>query len=426
VVEEFSGKVQTAYGGAGLWRRFVQKLHLPQRLAEVKTSWSGRRYAGGEYLQSLLLGLLVGRQRQSEIADLRDDPGALRALGVDQVPSQSALSRFLREGTKWVGRQLFAVNRDLVRKLRAGRRRATIDLDGQVVSTRGNPEGANFGFNRKRRGAKSYHVLMSFWGEFRDILHAALQPGSQATVSARRAIQAYREARRALPASVKRVCLRADAGFYREVFLARLERDKVTYAIAAPLCGALKAVVTGLAYEAVDDKWALAELTYRGATGGQARRVVVVRERLEPENPQTKQLTLFQCDGYAYQLIVTTATWHAACVWRFYNGRSRLENIIKESQYDFGSDHVLSHARRGNLTWLALSVLAYNVTNWFREKVLGQRVHRHTARWLRRTLIEIPARLLRRGREYVLQMWSAHPSRTWFERAVVAVEAWHL
>jgi hypothetical protein len=176
----------------------------------------------------------------------------------------------------------------------------------------------------------------------------------------------------------------------------------------------------------LDDKWAICEYWYQGDEWKQPRRMIVVRERLEPENPRPEQLTLFHCDGFAYQAIATNATWAPTTVWHFYNNRSRLENIIKESQDDFAGDHVLSRGAGGNATWLGLSVLAYNLTNWFREKVLGQRRHRNTARILRQRLIEIPATLVTRGRQYYLKMWSGHPSRRFFERTLVALEAFSL
>lgn len=422
VTERFTGKVQTQYGGAGLLRRFVRQLALPALLAKLCETHS----VLPQYLLCVLSGLLLGLQRQSEIADLRHDPAALLALGLDKMPSQPALSRFFAGGTRQLGRKLLGLNSELVRKLRAGRVGATLDLDGQVVVARGNPGGASFGYNPKRKGSKSYFIMMGFWGEVRDIVAAELFGGHRASVSAQMAKDTYHQSRRALPPGVLRVRLRADCGFYSDEFLKCLEGDKVTYAVAARLTAPVKATVLGLDYQPLDDKWGLAEFEYRGHGWKHSRRMVVVRERLEPQNPHGKQLTLFECEGYAYQVIATNAPWAARCVWHFYNDRSRLENIIKESQYDFGSNHIISKWVGGNATWLALSVLAYNVTNWFREKVLGQRGHRHRAHWLRHHLIEIPATLVHSGRRHYLNIWRDHPNRELFEQARYQLEALRL
>jgi hypothetical protein len=420
---EFSGKVQTRYGGAGLWRKFLHKTAVFKRLCAVQVQWGGWCYRAGDYLHILLQGLLLGLGRQCEVAALRDDPGARAALGLGEVPSQASFSRFLGRCTKRAAKQILAVNRELLQAMRRQRVVATIDLDSEIVSTRGNPCGADFGYNPKRRGAKSYCVLLGFWGESRDILEAQLRPGSEATLSAKLTKGAYRAARRALPKSIRRLRLRADSGFYSHELLSTLEKDHVVYCLAARMTERMKRDLPGLQYQGVDDKWALGEYWYQGEGWKQPRRMVVVRERLEPENPRSEQLTLFHCDGFAYQVIATNATWRPESVWHFYNQRSRLENIIQESPDDFAGDHILSRGAGGNATWLALSVLAYNLTNWFREKVLGQRRHRSTARTLRRRLIEIPATLVRGGRQLRLKMRSEHPSRRFYERTEAALEA---
>lgn len=420
---EFSGKIQTQHGGAGLWRRFADKLHVGKRLARVSLPWAGWCYRPVDYLLTLLFGQLLGLGRQCEVADLQADPGALAALGLRRVPSQGSLSRFLSRCTRRVAGEVLRVNRELLQQVRGRRVSATLDLDSEIVSTRGNPEGADFGYNPKRRGSKSYCAVMGFWGETRDMLEAQLRPGSEATISARRAIAVYRASRRTLPDGMRRLRLRADSGFFSHEFLSALEKDKVLYCLAARTNERMKREVPGLQYEALDDKWALAEYWYQGDKWAQPRRMIVVRERLDPENPRSEQLTLMHVDGFAYQLIVTNSDWRPEAVWHFYNDRSRLENIIKENQSDFAGDHVLSRGAGGNAVWLALSVLSYNLTNWFREKVLGQRRHRNTARILRRRLIEIPATLVTGGRQLRLKMWSEHPSRRLYERTEAALEA---
>jgi hypothetical protein len=413
----------TAYGGAGLLRRFVDKLQLREQFERVAPPQEGFQYQPADYLTALVSAALVGCERQCEIADLRRDPGALMALGLPAMPSQTSLSRFFAACTSQLTHRVWATNRRLIRRLRADLRSATLDLDGQVVSTRGNPERADFGFNKKRRGAKSYFMQMAFIGETRDILYAHDFPGSEASFSGRRAVWLYRKARRAV-GHITKLRLRADSAYYSHELLSQLEADDVLYFIAARASVPLKNLARQAVYRRLSDKWAISEFSYRGAGWTTPRRFVVIREKLEPENPV--QPTLFHDDRYAYQIIATNADWSPERVWHFYNHRSCLENIIKESQSDFGSNHILCQSFWGNAVWLALSALAYNVTNWFREKALNQRAHRHTAQWLRERLILIPARVVRTGRQLWLRMWRDHPWRERYERAVVAIAAFHL
>ena len=404
--------------------RFVERLHVAERLVAVTVRVSvGRRYSVVDYLLALLLSAMLGLQRQVEWAALRYDPVALQALGLEGMPGQSSWSRFLANCGGWASHQVRRVNRALVGEVRKDLRTATVDLDATVVSTRGNPERANRGYNPKRKGSKCYVTLMGFLGETRDILEARLRPGSEGTISAATAWATFSEARQALPRSVRRVRSRADSAFYSDAFLSALEREKVVYFVAVPIWSSLQRQVGGVEFRALDDKWAIGEMEYRGAKSKVTRRMVVIREKLDPTDPQKKQLKLLDCPGYAYQFIVTNSGWGPVDVWHFYNRRCCLENIIKESQRDFGGNHVLSHRYGGNALWLALSVLAYNLWNWFRERVLNEHAHRHTVAYWRRRLIELPARLVASGRHCWLKLGGNHPSQPLFERALVRLNA---
>src|SRR5690606_408064 len=76
--------------------------------------------------------------------------------------------------------RLRAMNRALVtERVRAeGMRRITVDFDGSVLTTRGHAEGSAIGYNRKRKGARSYYPLfctVAQTGQFFDMLH---RPGN--------------------------------------------------------------------------------------------------------------------------------------------------------------------------------------------------------------------------------------------------------
>jgi hypothetical protein len=58
--------------------------------------------------------------------------------------------------------------------------------------------------------------------------------------------------------------------------------------------------------------------------------MVVIREQQRNQRAK-KQPTLFELMGYSYQVVVTNIEWMSPEeVWRFYNGRANVENMIKE------------------------------------------------------------------------------------------------
>jgi len=176
----------------------------------------------------------------------------------------------------------------------------------------------------------------------------------------------------------------------------------------------------------LDDKWAVAELSHQAPSASRPRRLVVVRERLEPDHRGSKQLRLLSQDGYAFPVIVTNLRHEPEQIWRDYNQRCGAENMIREQQEDFGLDHVLCRSFAGNLLWLQLVLLAYNLMNWFRELILGQKAHRTTARLLRKYLFELPGRLVRGGRQLVVKLDADAQTRARYRRARSELQVFHL
>ena len=410
---QFSDVPLTKHGGYGLLARFLRRLYVPEELARLSPAKrSGARYGPADYLQALLYGSLLGCARQTHIADLRQDPVLSELLGVC-FPSQPRLSTYLNGVSRQVASSLRALNGRLVSKVRARRVTATVDLDATIISTRGGPEEAGYGYNPKRKGAQSYVAMVGYLAQTRDALDADLYPGNCATISAERALAAFER-------------VRADAGYTSEAFLAYLESQRVRYAMAVRGTQGLKAKLPGLAYRALDDKWAVAELTYQPPSASRPRRFVVVREKLEPDHRGSKQLRLLSQDGYGFQVIVTDLRDEPEQVWRDYNQRCRAENLIREQQEDFGLDHVLCRSFAGNLLWLQIVALAYNLINWFRELILGQKAHRTTARLLRKYLFELPARLVRSGRQVVMKVKADAETQVRYRRARSELQVFHL
>jgi len=426
VIEEFDDQPMTKRGGYGLLRRFLQKLGLPGQLQGLpKACPDGQRYQSHHYLAALLCGSLVGCHRQAHIAALAQDP-ILGDLLETSFPSQSRLSYFLNQCSAGVAESLLELNRAWLRRLRRTQVVATLDLDTTVISTCGSPQGADYGYNPKRQGAQSYVAMLVFCGQSREALHGSLHSGKCATISAQRAIASFEAGAAALGPQVQRVHARADAGYYSEAFLAYLEARRVTYYVAARGSEGLRSKLPGLSYRELDEKWAVAELYYQPPSASRPRRYVVVREKLEPDHRGSKQLLLLSHQGYGFQVIVTSNRHQPEQVWHEYNRRCRAENSIKEQQSDFGLDHVLCRSGGGNATWLALALLAYNLMNWFREVLLGQKGHRHTAAWLRERLFELPGRLVRGGRRRRLKLLADTLGQRLFAQALFNLQVFRL
>mgnify|MGYP001571161223 FL=1 len=410
----------TGYGGAGLLAQFFERLHLPESLAELPGLPATRKAPPAQVLLAMLYGLVLDRSREAHLADLGADPVFLQLAGLEGILSQRALSRFLSRLRMPTAHAVLEMNRTLVAGVRQGfadRETLTLDFDSHVQTCLGRPQRSAVGFNRRRRGARSYHPLFAFCGESRDFLGGRFRPGNAADRNG--ALGLLDELRRWLKSSgfCGRLQFRGDNGFYAGWLLDELEARRVTYTIVADLAGeSLQRRLVGLQYRPLDGDYAVAEFHYRAQGWKQARRMIAIRRRLDPKEPKRgKQLKLLEAEGYSFQLIVTNLALAPEEVWRFYNGRCNLENLIKEGRLGFSMDEVCSHTYAANALHCWLALLAGNLLGWLGERLGLPR--RESVASLREKLLRIPARLVRTARHWVLKLSLHYRHLALFRRA---------
>lgn len=95
--------------------------------------------------------------------------------------SQSTFSRFFSWVSLSMPERVSDINLSMLKKLREGFKGfvqgLTMDVDSHVETVYGNQEGANVGYNPKKRGRKSYHPLSAFVGETRDFVRGYFRQG---------------------------------------------------------------------------------------------------------------------------------------------------------------------------------------------------------------------------------------------------------
>lgn len=115
-----------------------------------------------ELFLTLVIHIILGCRELDDANFYNDDPMALRVLGLRRLPSTATLSRRLRAVDMATIANRHESNRTQILDRLASEqfRRVPLDFDGSVVSTRRHAEGADVGFNRKRKGERSYYPLL--------------------------------------------------------------------------------------------------------------------------------------------------------------------------------------------------------------------------------------------------------------------------
>ena len=427
---EFSAKNLTPFGGVGLLSRFIRKLHLQQVLDTINPSQtekiSASQYTIGEKILSQVYGLVCDLERPADTEVFKQDIVFQTLTGFQSYPDQSTHSRFLSSFVVKGAQEIGAKNDQMLLNVRHkfnNYMKLTLDLDSHVKTVYGKQQRADVGYNPKKPGRKSYHPLFCFIGETRDYLLGKLRAGSKYTSAG--TIPFLKECLKIIPNHIRQLYVRGDSGFYSGPHLFFLEQKKIRYAIAVKLYPTIQKQLGGLEYRDIGYGVEVSEYEQCLRQGKKrlSCRMIVIREEIKEDKPAKKQPKLFELKGYSYQVIATNIRQAVPEeIWRFYNGRANIENMLKEAGMGFGLEVSPSHKYAGNMAYFQMGMLAYNLMNWFKELVLNQTQQKKMLKWIRQHFILIAGRLVRSGRSLVLKLSQSYPWQEEYRKAEARLE----
>lgn len=339
---------------------------LAAALPHLRTSPNALKVA--EIGLGFIAGILAGADKLTRIAHLRGDPLLPEVLEIKRMPSQSALSRFLG-GFSGAASNLGcfrALFHYAMHRLPSHRRGYTLDLDStSLLHEDGRQQGVKVGYTRK--GLKPcLKPLLAVLEEAKLAAQFWLRSGNSPCAS--NVVGFTLELLSNLPRHLRLRLVRADSGFCEDRWLSLLEERKLPYIVVA----ALHQKITSLLRK--ETIWRpsavpgseVAEIIYRGARWSCDRRLILVRHRLS-EKARTGGKMLLECPGYAYQALVTSLPPSVTPieVWRDYNGRAGVENVIKELVHGFGLPKLCCKSFWATEAALSLAVMAYNLSILF-------------------------------------------------------------
>jgi hypothetical protein len=193
-----------------------------------------------------------------------DDPLVLRVLGLSRLPDVSTVSRRLSELDRESIRKVRKLNRSLVLEpLRSmGLRRLTMDFDGSVLSTGRVAEGTAVGFNKKKKGCRSYYPLfctIAQTGQVLDLYHRA---GNVHDSNGAEKFILNRIGNVGAVLPTVNLEARLDAAFFADKHVQMLDGEGVEFTISVPFerFAELKAMVEGRKrWRPLDGTWSYFE-----------------------------------------------------------------------------------------------------------------------------------------------------------------------
>jgi hypothetical protein len=333
--------------------------HVPQQAA----------FDLGSLALLLITHVLIGFRGLRGMDYYRDDPMVLRLLGLRRFPDVSTVSRALRRVDR---RGLCSLKGTMRNMVLEGIQlseidRLTLDFDGSVQSTTGYVEGTAIGYNKTKKGARSYYPLfctVAQTGQFLDMHH---RPGNVHDSKGAPAFmgECFIAARKALG----KIDLEAriDSAFCNEETFDVMRAGDVEFTCSAPfhrIAEAKTLIEQRKRWTPINKDLSYFECEYKAKSWVQSYRFIFVRTLRKIRLKGPIQLDLFVpiSHEYEYSVIVTNKGESGPSVIAFHHGRGYQERMFGEAKQDSGLGLIPTKSRLGNQTFTVCCMLAHNLT----------------------------------------------------------------
>lgn len=365
----FEDQKLTSFAGLFVFQLLFQRLDLKRRLRNCfHHLHSTRAYDHALAVLGLVVHLLIGFRRLRDLRYYRDDPMVQRVLGLNRLPDVATLSRLLASADAEAVTSL----RQLIRRMvlealtSLGLHRLTLDFDGSVLGTGRSAEGTAVGFNRKKKGQRSYYPLfctIAQTGQVFDVFH---RPGNVHDSNGAQdfILACINTVRAVLPRIHLEV--RMDGAFFSDALVTLLSDFGVDFTISVPFerfVELKKKVENRRLWQRLNPDLGYFELRWKPKSWSRRYRFIFVRTRSIVRNNEPLQLDLFvpQVYGYEFKVLVTNKKIRAYEVIRFHNGRGAQEGVFAELKSQGQLDYIPTQTLAGNQVFLLSAVLAHNL-----------------------------------------------------------------
>jgi hypothetical protein len=297
--------------------------------------------------------------------------------------------------------------------------RVCLDFDGSVQSTQGHAEGTAVGFNKVKKGARSYYPLfctVAQTGQFFDFHHRSgnVHDSNGAPQFMRESVERLR---REIPGTLLEA--RIDSAFFNQDVFPVLEQEGVEFTCSVPFerFPELKKIIEARgAWDRIDDRWAFFESDWKPKRWNTSYRFLFLKQRKPIRQKGPLQLDLFEPKDYEHEfkVIATNKTGSAKSVLLFHNGRGSQEKLFGEAKQHAGLDMIPTRTLCGNQLFTLAGILAHNLTRELQMRAFpADRATepKRPAHWeflelgtIRQRLLHLAGRFTRPGNELTLTL----------------------
>lgn len=419
----FDDQNLTSFAGIVVFQQLFIDLKLKRRIREC---FSHRKvspiFSNATIVLLLIVNILLGYRRLRDVKFTSNDPLVLRLLGLKRMPTISTISRQLGaiddRSVKQIQRLQRALVLDGIRREKL--QRVTLDFDGSVLGTNRSAEGVAIGYNKKKKGQRSYYPLYCTISQTSQVLAVIHRSGN--VHDSKDAIPFIRECiettRKILPKAT--IETRMDAAFFSQAIVELLDEMDVEYTISVPhqrYRSIYEHIKQRCRWRRLNDNDGYFEKSLSLKSWSiPAHRFIFVRQHCKIQNKEPIQLDLFEPHDfdYQYKAIITNKSTTADDAIAYHEGRGSQEGLFAELKSQAALSYIPSNTWNANKLYMLCNIMAHNLCRELQMRHLErdrQTTKQRSALWkfsqigtLRKRVIQQAGRLLKPGGRWTLAM----------------------
>jgi len=392
-VINFEQQRLTSFSGLIIFQKLFQIIKLKQRLRKCFAHIKIHPVYGFQNIIILLIvHILLGFRRIKDLVYYAHDPMVKRIIGVSRLPDASNISRILgrADDKSMTNCRMMLKYFVLEQLLKQRMNRVTADFDGSVIFTKRYAENSAVGYNKKKKGLRSYYPLFCTVAQTGQVLDFHHRPGN--VHDSNGSIEFVETCYRSLWEEIPNVKIesRLDAAFFSRQMVDKLYEWNAEFSISVPFLRLteLKGKVENRQrWIPIDEDISFFEEVWKPNKWLRKYRFIFVRRLQKKQYKEALQLDMFLPNEYEYQysVITTNKTTHAKNVIAFHNGRGSQEGIFGELKEQGNMDYIPFKRLLPNQFYLFCCTLAHNLSRELQMRVLPQKrstSYKRAAHWV--------------------------------------------
>ena len=407
-----AGKHQTTQSGIIAMCKYLERIGFKQLFNKElkKPNNPNSKYSYCEVFMLTILSIAAGAESMEGIVYIGQDSVLRKILSWIYIPCATTLSRIYKRFKIQDIYNLESLNhslRNLIWKKYIRRKgslynqeeRTYIDIDSTVITVYGKQEGVSKGYNPKQKGKYSYHPLIAFFANTKEILQATLRTGACYTSNG--IIGFCQQLFASLPND--KFIIRADSGFFSGDFLSFLEKKQQGYLIKVKINKKLKQLLYQSKWQFVPNMpgWQQCIFEYSCDKWKHRRKFIAVREIIQEESFGASIIN-YTFGKYNYFCYVTNEYYTPWMAHKAYGKRATCETFIDEAKNQCALAKIRTNNFLANSALFQAAVIAYNSFRWMALDSNNKKLKTWEIKTIRLFIIRVSARLISKARQLIL------------------------